>query len=132
MRNVRSIPLKRGSDFNAVRKSISILKGGNPLVIFPEGTRTPDGELKEGERGAGFLVSKAGVPVVPVYVGGAREALPKLAKRPKFFPIKVYFGVPVGFGPLLESHTKESYDRISQMIMERIGELKARYESEAR
>ncbi len=131
MRNVRAIPLKRrGSDFGAIRTSIDLLKRGRPLVIFPEGTRTVDGRLKEGHRGIGFLVAKAGVPVIPAYIGGAREAFPKWAKKPKPHPIRVRFGKAVYFGDLFGDETKSGYDRISQEIMKGIADLKARYESE--
>jgi 1-acyl-sn-glycerol-3-phosphate acyltransferase len=132
MTNVRSIPLKRQEgDIGTLRTSINILKKGEPLVIFPEGTRTPDGELKEAKRGIGFLVAKANVPVVPAYVGGTLAALPKWAKRPRLYPIMVYFDKPVSYAiNASKGRNDDVYDNISCDIMDRISRLKARYEGE--
>ena len=60
------IPLDRTrGDLGAMKKTIAALRGGQVVGLFPEGTRSVDGELQAAKGGVGFLMAKAGVPVVP-------------------------------------------------------------------
>ena len=59
-----------------VKKAIKTLKGGMSLMVFPEGGRTPDGEIKKFQSGAFYMAIKAGVPVVPMAIVGGFELLP--------------------------------------------------------
>ncbi len=63
-----------GDNRGALREGKRILDAGQVLVIFPEGHISPDGELQPGEQGVAWLARKAGVSVMPVWVGGTREA----------------------------------------------------------
>jgi 1-acyl-sn-glycerol-3-phosphate acyltransferase len=58
-----------------VKKAVRTLKDGMSLMVFPEGGRTPDGEVKKFHSGAFFMAIKAGVPVVPMAIVGAYEVL---------------------------------------------------------
>ncbi|HUN88835.1 MAG TPA: lysophospholipid acyltransferase family protein [Terriglobales bacterium] len=58
-----------------VKKAIKTLKGGMSLMVFPEGGRTPDGEIKKFQSGAFYMAIKAGVPVVPMAIVGGFELL---------------------------------------------------------
>lgn len=60
-----------------VRDAMRSIREGNLVVIFPEGTRSEDGEIGEFKPGAFYLALKGDVPVVPVYIDGGRRALPK-------------------------------------------------------
>ncbi len=53
------------------------MRRGEMIVIFPEGTRSPDGSIGEFKAGAFFIARKTGAPLFPVYVGGSAAALPK-------------------------------------------------------
>ncbi len=76
LRGVDSFPVKRGeADTSAIKAVLSQLKEGRCVVIFPEGTRSPDGELMEAEEGAAMLATRTGCPVVPVYVSGTNKML---------------------------------------------------------
>ena len=69
--HVNAIPIKRGmSDRNALRKGLGVLKDGNVLGLFPEGTRSKTGELGEGLAGAGFFALRTEAKVVPCAVIG--------------------------------------------------------------
>lgn len=83
------------TDREALRVSESILALGEPLVVFPESTRGSGplvGELKEG---AAFLACRAGVPVVPVGVGGAERVLPKGGRFPRPRKVVLVVGSPI-------------------------------------
>lgn len=124
---VNAFPVRREEgDTRAIRDALSVLESGMPLVLFPEGSRTEDGRLKSAKPGIGFIVAKANVPVVPVYIKGSFEAWPKGAKRVKFVPVSVHIGKPVIFDPgELEAKGRDAYQRVSDHIMERIAQIKA-------
>lgn len=126
MRGIHAFPVKRSKgDLFAIRESLRILKEGKPLVIFPEGTRAKDENLRPAMPGVGFLVSKSEAPVVPAYVWGSFAALPKGMKTLKRHPVKVYIGKPVNFNvEQYGGRNKETYQRISEEIMRRIQALK--------
>lgn len=65
------------------------------LIAFPEGTRSTTGALLPFKRGAGFLAVALGVPVVPAYIEGARQAMPKGAWVPRPRRLGVRFGQPI-------------------------------------
>ena len=116
-------------DVGALKKAISLLKEGRTLGFFPEGTRSPDGDLKPAKGGVGFLVSKGQVPVVPAYIDGTFKALPKNATWPKFSRISIRYGKPIMPDDLKSLGTgKEAYEKIGALIMSKIAELKPRSE----
>lgn len=127
LRKVNAFPVRREEgDIKAIKDALGVLRGGMPLALFPEGSRTEDGELKEAKPGIGFIVAKAGVPVVPAYIKGSFEALPKGAKKVRYVPVTVYIGEPIQFGPdeLAGASGKEAYQKISDHIMAKIAEIK--------
>jgi 1-acyl-sn-glycerol-3-phosphate acyltransferase len=84
MRWARAFPVQEGeADGPAVRRALRLLRQGEPLVIFPEGGRSPDGRLQPFRPGAFRLALAAGVPVVPVTIVGAFEAWPVGRRFPR-------------------------------------------------
>ena len=84
-----AFPVHRGSaDREALRRCIEVLQGGEPLVIFPEGTRQSGPVIQPLFEGAAYVAAKAGVPIVPVGIGGSEAAMPKGAKMIR--PVKVH------------------------------------------
>jgi len=79
----------------ALQISSYVLRNGKALLIFPEGGRSFDGELMEFKKGIGILAYELNVPVVPVYIKGSYEALPRTAWWPTFSEIKIFFGKPL-------------------------------------
>src|ERR1039457_3928004 len=74
------IPLDRGDGRRALKSmeaAANLIRGGQSVVIFPEGTRTPDGELLPFKKGGFLLASKAGVPIIPVTINGSMRINPK-------------------------------------------------------
>jgi len=79
----------------AIRSAVKSLKAGMPLVIFPEGGRTPDGEIKPFLPGAFFLALKAQVDIVPVALIGTYELLPMNTYHIKCRPLEMRVGEPI-------------------------------------
>jgi 1-acyl-sn-glycerol-3-phosphate acyltransferase len=79
----------------AIRSAVKSLKGGMPLVIYPEGGRTPDGEIKPFLPGAFFLAIKAQVDIVPVALIGTYDLLPMDTYHIKCRPLEMRVGEPI-------------------------------------
>jgi 1-acyl-sn-glycerol-3-phosphate acyltransferase len=76
-----AFPVHRGSaDRDALQACIDIVDGGSPLVMFPEGTRCSGPEIEELFDGTAFVAAKAGVPIIPVGIGGSEAMMPKGAR----------------------------------------------------
>lgn len=80
---------------SSIRAALKGLQKGLPLVIFPEGGRTPDGEIKPFLQGAFFLAIKAQVDVVPVALVGTYELLPMNTYHIKCRPLEMRVGEPI-------------------------------------
>ena len=76
--NLNSIPVNRSQlDIATLKRVLKVLKGGDPLLLFPEGTRSADGNLGEGKKGIGLLLAKSQVDVLPARVTGGNKVLGK-------------------------------------------------------
>lgn len=65
-----------GADIKTMRQIFKYLDEGEKIVIFPEGTRSPDGILQKPQAGFAMIAQRAGVPIIPVYVAGTFEIMP--------------------------------------------------------
>lgn len=89
-------PVTRGSaDREALKRCISLLEGGEPLVLFPEGERKSGPIVQPLFEGATYIAAKTGAPIIPVGIGGSEKAMPKGAKfiHPK--KLHVIVGAPI-------------------------------------
>ena len=127
MTQVGCIPVSRGTgDMRALKTTIRMLKEGKAVSMFPEGTRTEDGELQEAKGGIGFIIEKSGCVVVPAYIDGTYKAHPKGAKFIKPCKVTITYGKPITqeeFQAL--GSGREAYDKHAALIMQRIADLKA-------
>lgn len=119
------IPLRLGRlDRDAFGKAVSLVKEGKVVVIFPEGSRSDDGQLQPAKAGIGMIVAQTGCPVIPAYLKGTYDVLPVRAKWPRFRPVTVTYGEPIGFAPVRENgEGKKFYQEVSQTVMDRIAAL---------
>ncbi len=90
------IPVARGTaDREALHTCIAVIEAGEPLVVFPEGTRQFGPEVQELFDGSAFIQSRTGVPIVPVGIGGSETAMPKGAKFIKPQRVRLVIGPPL-------------------------------------
>ena len=127
-----SIPIDQDSpDMSSLKKIVKILKTGHQVVVFPEGSRTLDGNLQPGEAGVGLIAVKSGALIQPVRIFGARGALPRGSGRLRFHPITIVVGDPI---ELTEEEKKvkgrEGYQAIADRIMNLIAQIKHPSEEE--
>ncbi len=109
--------------FGGLKTIIKVLQDGKRVIIFPEGSRSADGRLQPGEPGTGLVVAKAKVPVIPMRIFGAHEALPYGSSKFRLSTVTVVIGEPIRFDrePLPEG--KDAYQQISDRIMAAIAAL---------
>ena len=126
MTKVGCIPVSRGTgDIKALKLTIKALKEGKAVSMFPEGTRTEDGELQEAKGGIGFIIEKSGCVVVPAYIDGTYKAYPKGTKFIKPHKVTITYGKPITQEDFQVLGTgRKAYDAHAALIMERIAELK--------
>jgi 1-acyl-sn-glycerol-3-phosphate acyltransferase len=121
--NALPVDLSRG-DLAAIRTIINLLKEGHRTAIFPEGTRSLDGNIQQARPGIGMIIAKTLVPVVPIRIFGSFEAWPKRGKiRPH--PITVVVGKPMRFvKEEFGGHNRESYQKISERVLAAIAAIR--------
>ena len=119
------IPVDQGGgDRSALKALIRIIKAGECTVVFPEGSRTLDGELQPAQPGVGLVIAKTLAPVVPMRIFGAFEALPRGGKKIRLRPITVVVGHPIYFTAAdVASGGREVYEHLSQRVMAAIAAL---------
>lgn len=118
MFRVGAFPVKRDSaDLSALKEAMRRVRMGEPLVLFPEGSRRFNAASTEPQPGIGFLAAKLNAAVIPAFIKGTERALPRGAKF--IFPAKV----SVRFGKQILIEKGVSYQVVAQMIMESISNL---------
>ena len=120
------IPIDRdsGSDVSAIRRVLHALREDKGIILFPEGTRTPTGQLQRPKAGVGLLACRTGVPVVPARIFGSFEAFGRHGPLRVGTPVLVVFGRPLLPGDYDNlADGKERYQHASERIMAAIAAL---------
>jgi 1-acyl-sn-glycerol-3-phosphate acyltransferase len=131
LRSWNSVPVDRdGGGAAGLREILNRLLAGGGIILFPEGTRTPDGELQPARSGIGLIVIKSDVPVIPVRTFGTFEAFGREHKFPRPVSIAVKYGRPMKFEALRaqakncsKPRLKEIYQEVADEIMAAIAKL---------
>jgi len=131
LRSWNAVPVDRdGGGARGLKAILDRLLAGGGIILFPEGTRTKDGQLQPARSGIGLTVIKSTAPVVPVRVFGTFEAYGRRHKLPRPYPVAVRYGKPLDFAALrAEAKTcdkvrlKEIYQQVADEIMAAIGQL---------
>jgi 1-acyl-sn-glycerol-3-phosphate acyltransferase len=91
IRSYGAVPVERGSATAGIRALLGALKANEPMMVFPEGTRTDDGSVKPFQAGFCAIARRSGATIVPTTIEGAYDALPRGAKLPRMRPIRLTF-----------------------------------------
>lgn len=126
IRGLGAFPVVREkADRKALRHAMQVLQGGQALALFPEGTRTPDGELGPAEAGLGMIAHSTKAPVIPVYLKGTEQALSKMHKKFRLIHPEVRFGKPLDLSAEYEQRgSRETLEAIGARVMAAIAELR--------
>jgi 1-acyl-sn-glycerol-3-phosphate acyltransferase len=130
-----SIPIsEEGGDAGAIKEVLRRLDAGRAVLIFPEGTRSPDGAMRPFKRGVWLLVKRARCPVVPVAVEGCFDAWPRDRKTPSVWGhrVAVMVGEPVAHDDLMGMGPDRSLEFLSAQIDQMRLSLRARLREQTR
>ena len=126
MPRVWSFPVDRGQpDRTAIVSATELLRSGELVGVFPEGSRQGEGseELGQAQGGAAFIALRAGVPVVPVAFLGTERVLPRGARLPRLARTSIHIGRPIDVTLVApDAGRKERTEALTSVIMERIRE----------
>lgn len=112
-------PVNRGApDRESLRRTLEILASGKPLVLFPEGTRRSGPVIEHLAEGAAYVASRAGVPLLPIGIGGSERALPKGKALPRLVRIHVLVGEPLVPAPIPEGARHPSRRAIKELTVQ--------------
>ena len=113
-----TFPLDRkGNIRESLRIMGKLLDNGQSILIFPEGTRTPNGDIQQFKNGIGVIAHEMEVPIIPIKISGNFEILPKGKNLPKFGKTSIIFGDPITFP------VSSSYIETTEKLMETVKSL---------
>ncbi len=115
--------VRHSADRAAIRRATTILREGQVLVLYPEGTRIISGGLHRPEPGAGFIAALSGAPVLPVAITGSREVFGKGFKIPRRAPLRLEWGEPFKIPSKRPDGSRVAHQAASDAIMLAIAEM---------
>jgi 1-acyl-sn-glycerol-3-phosphate acyltransferase len=127
-----AFPVTRGTaDREALSRCVSVLESGEPLVLFPEGERKSGPVVQPLFDGAVYIAVKAGVPIVPVGIGGSERVMPKGVRLPRPRRVHVIVGAPIEppyseTGRLPRSAVREHSERLHAELQRLFDEAQRR------
>lgn len=107
------------STLASLNRGVRILQGGMPLVIFPEGGRAPDGNLRPFLSGPAFMAIRAGVPIVPLALIGTYEVMPMHTYHLHPRPLELIIGQPISTA----GYTSKMADDLTQRLYDTIHDM---------
>ena len=117
------IPINRESSAKSFLECVETCKKqtlkGKSIIIYPEGTRSTDGDISDFKKGAAFIAAKIGIPIVPAYIKGTFEASPKGTKWIQAVQINVSFGKPISSekpSAILTEELKQAVHQLKKTI----------------
>lgn len=121
-------PVHRGTpDREALRNCEAALRRGEPVVVFPEGTRRSGPVVEDIFEGAAYLAVRTGVPIVPVGIGGSEMAMPKGAKMLRPVRIRMIVGPPI-HPPARQDGGRGSRRQVHELTEQLHGELQGLFD----
>ena len=130
--SLNSIPIKRdATDTAGMKATLEALAEGKPILVFPEGTRSEDGEVQPFKRGVALLIKRSDALIVPIGIHGSADAWPKGKSRPfiRGKRIAIAFGAPLDPEQLMQNGADNAIETLRNHIIglhqEAIGALEA-------
>ncbi|HET7420152.1 MAG TPA: lysophospholipid acyltransferase family protein [Candidatus Dormibacteraeota bacterium] len=112
---LNTFPFSRTGGAQAqLHSSSQLLKSGWNLVLFPEGSRSPDGRIQEFKPGVGYLARETGTPVVPMHIQGAFQVMPRHQPLPLPGKVRVRIGKPMT--PTRDEGTRDFTARVEKAV----------------
>lgn len=128
---VNSFPVNRsGVGRNSIAKAVGVLKAGNVFGIFPEGTRSIDGEIGETRRGVGLIAYLGNVPILPIAIYNSKKDPRENINKKKYFflKVKIIYGELIDTEAILLKYPKkEAIGIISKLVMDQIKMLYSKF-----
>jgi long-chain acyl-CoA synthetase len=115
--NAYPLPQRMAGVRRALKYTGELIGEGYCPLVFPEGTRTPDGTLQPFKTGIGLMATRLRVPVVPIQVSGLFEIFPANASWPQRGPVRVRIGAPLHFE---QEHDEEAATRAIEKAIHRL------------
>ena len=114
-----------------IKDVLAAMEKGQSVVLFPEGTRSLDGSIGSGKNGAGLLAHKTHKQILPVYIYGTNNALPKNAKFPHFTKVRIAYGKPYTSQIQEQKGVKarDFYQQISNEMLDKIRDVQYKLEN---
>jgi 1-acyl-sn-glycerol-3-phosphate acyltransferase len=126
IRALHVFPVKRGAaDKNAIKNAIKVLKNGECLGLFPEGTRSKTGKIGKAESGVSLIAAMTKAPIIPAAIINTDKIFSAEIKFPR---LAVIFGKPINFNG--NSKDKDELANFAQEIMNEVAKLKIAYEND--
>jgi 1-acyl-sn-glycerol-3-phosphate acyltransferase len=115
--SIGAIPLDRdGLGISGVKETLKALKSGEPVLLFPEGTRSKDGALQPLKPGFSALATRGNVPIVPMAIAGAYDAMPRGAKLPRPGRISIAMGEAISPAAIREVDERALITLVAERI----------------
>ena len=109
-----AFPFVRAASADSIAMAEAVLAAGWSMILFPEGTRSRNGEIGHFKPGVGLIAKRSGRPVLPVQIRGARDILPPGSWWPRRAQVEVRFGAPLLVGP--DEGPRDFVARLEQAI----------------
>jgi len=129
IRSLNAAPVAEGgrADVRAMRAVLEALEAGGAVLLFPEGTRSPDGSVQPFRKGVGLLLKRARCPVLPVGIAGAFEAWPRSSRLPRLGgPVHVVAGRTLEPESLLAHGPDAALEQLREAVVELHAEAEQR------
>lgn len=121
IRSLNAFPVRQGAgDVGAVKEMIHRLKAGHLLNLYPEGSRTEDGELLPIQAGVALVLRRADVPIVPCVIDGSYDAWPRGEELPRPHPIRVLYGPPMDLSRAKPAEIVQTIDRTFRRMLDEL------------